>query len=120
MKKVLIVDDEPGNLKLIVYIVERLGYEVVATEDGEAVFSLIEEHHPDLILMDLRLRGELDGTDLAVIIRQEMESDLPIIAVTAADILYDEDTVMRSGFNAYFKKPIDPRALGSLLTQYLE
>ena len=83
-RKILVVDDEPDILKSVAFILKKSGYEVFTAEDGEKAISMVKEHMPDLILLDLRMPGK-DGFEVCC----ELKSDnrfqhIPIILLTAS------------------------------------
>lgn len=91
MDNVLIVEDDEIIQKLIEYRLIALGHTVCAkTDNGEDAISCAMNAHPDVILMDINLKGSLDGIDAAKIIRQSLS--LPIIFLTA---FADDDTLSR-------------------------
>ncbi|MBF0317716.1 MAG: PAS domain S-box protein [Nitrospirae bacterium] len=108
--KILIVEDEPAEFDGMSMILKRMGYEVLppATTGIEAIES-VKDNAPDLILMDITLRGEMDGIETAILIREI--SDASVIYLSAHS---DEDTLERaktSGTHSYIKKPVNAREL---------
>jgi CheY-like chemotaxis protein len=117
--RVLIVDDNPTNLKLVAYLVRANGYEVDTAGDAEAALAAIAAHRPALILMDLQLPG-IDGLELT----RRLKSDpatrgIKIIAVTAYAMRGDEDKAREAGCDDYVTKPIDTRGLPELIANHL-
>jgi two-component system cell cycle sensor histidine kinase/response regulator CckA len=112
--KILIVEDEVIVAEDIRRRLTQLGYEVVATsESGEQALTLVEKVRPDLILMDIRLRGEMDGIAAAERIRQQHQ--LPVVYLTAHA---DEATLERAKVTepfGYVIKPFDERELGTVI-----
>ncbi len=106
MKKVLIVDDNPTNLKLASYIISSLGYVVIEATDGiEGVEKAFEES-PDLILMDIDM-VKLGGIEAMKKIKANNSfRDTPIIAFTALAMKGDREKLKEEGFNDYLSKPI--------------
>jgi CheY-like chemotaxis protein len=108
MKKVLVIEDNRDNLRLITYALERNGYEVIAAETGELGVELAISEHPLFILMDINLPG-IDGFEATRRIRQsKANGHTPIIAITSYAMAGDMDRIMASGCTGYFEKPIDP------------
>ena len=103
--KIMIVEDEVIICKEIESTLENLGYEVVATTDnGEAAIELAKKHKPDLILMDIRLNGDIDGIETSEIIRNRFE--IPVIFSTA---YLDQERIERAKITmpfGYVLKPI--------------
>lgn len=85
--------------------------------DGREAVQLYREHHPDMILMDLKM-PDMDGYEATAEIRKE-DPLIPIIAVTAFAFAEDEQRVKQSGFNGYAAKPIKPAELKNIINQYL-
>lgn len=108
MKKVLVVEDNPDNLRLITYALRRYGYEIIAAETGTAGVELALSEHPDFIIMDINL-PDFDGLEATRRIRQSRSNgSIPIIAITSYAMAGDMDTVLAAGCTGYFEKPIDP------------
>lgn len=108
--RVLYVEDNPQNRKLLARIGERAGWEVEDVEDGEAALARLDAGPaPDLILMDLAL-PVLDGYETTRRIRRDPRlAWLPVIAVTAHAMSHDEDRAREAGCDGYLTKPLDVR-----------
>ena len=111
----LIAEDNESNYILIRAILKE--YDLLHARNGNEAIRLYREHHPDLILMDLKM-PDMDGYEATAEIRKE-DSDIPIIAVTAFAFAEDEQRVRQSGFNGYAAKPIKPAELKKIIVQYL-
>jgi two-component system, cell cycle response regulator DivK len=108
MKKVLVVEDNGDNLRLITYALRRYGYEVIAAETGLMGVEMAIAERPAFIIMDINL-PDFDGLEATRRIRQSgANGDLPIIAITSNAMAGDMDRVLAAGCNGYFEKPIDP------------
>ena len=119
MTRILIVDDNPTNLKLVKYLVRAHGYEVDTAADAEAAIAAIRAHRPALILMDLQLPG-IDGIELTRRIKADPETrDITVIAVTAYAMKGDEDKALAAGCDDYVTKPIDTRSLPALIARHV-
>jgi len=119
-ERILIVDDNPTNLKLVAYLVKASGYEVSTAIDAEAALLQIREHAPRLILMDLQLPG-IDGLELTRRLKSDPATrDIVIIAVTAYAMKGDQDRALAAGCDDYITKPIDTRALPETIRRHLE
>jgi CheY-like chemotaxis protein len=106
MKRVLVVEDNKDNLKLISYALEKSGYEVISAETGEEGIELaLKENYP-FILMDIDLPG-IDGVETTKRMRAS-GVNTPIIAITSYAMSGDKEKVMEAGCNGYFEKPINP------------
>lgn len=108
MKKVLVVEDNPDNLKLISYALKRCGYDVVSAVTGEEGLEMALKDTYSFIIMDIDLSG-MSGEETTRCIRREPKGqDIPIIAITSYAMAGDRDRILKAGCNGYFEKPIDP------------
>lgn len=108
MKKVLVIEDNPDNLKLISYVLRRNDYEVIWAEAGEQGIDLALKELPFFIIIDINLPG-IDGLEVARRIRSsKIGNDIPLIAITSYAMIGDREKIKEAGFNGYFEKPIDP------------
>lgn len=116
--RIMLVEDEIIVALDVQERLETLGYQVVAhATSGAEALKLLEEEHPDLILMDVKIRGKLDGIDTASAIRENL--DVPIIYLTA---FADETTLQRArvtGASGYLIKPFEDRELRSAIEMAL-
>ncbi|MET0385674.1 MAG: response regulator [Polyangiales bacterium] len=120
MKSILVVDDNPENLKLILFILSTGGYELTTANDAHEALGILAERAPDLILLDLQLPG-MDGLELTRKLRARVDTrEIPIVAVTAYAMKGDELKARDAGCNDYIVKPIDKRALRALVKRYLD
>ena len=117
--RILVVEDNPKNLKLVRDVLRFSGYVVIEATSGEDGVRLAHQEHPDLILMDLQLPG-IDGTEA---LRQIRAADaggvVPVIAVTAFAMDEDRDRAYAAGFNGYLRKPISVRGLQQKVRDFL-
>ncbi len=115
---VLIVDDNPTNLKLLKVIMTYEGYEVRTATDANEALQVLQEFHPALILMDIQLPG-MDGLELTRKLRSNsIYENTVIIAVTAYAMKGDEEKTLAAGCNSYMSKPLDMKKLRSLVAEY--
>lgn len=106
-RRVLIVEDNPLNLKLASVILRSAGLETVGAGDAEEGARAIAERIPDLILMDLGLPGK-DGYEFTRELRARPETrHVPILAVTSFAMKGDRAKAMEAGCNGHLTKPID-------------
>jgi len=104
--KILIVEDNPANMKLAVFLLESAGHVVVAATSAEAGLTLARAEKPDLILMDIQLPG-MDGLEATGILkRDEATRAIPVIALTALAMKGDEERIRVAGCDGYVAKPI--------------
>ena len=109
--RILVVEDNPLNLKLVRDVLGAAGFDVVAATSGEDALLAAEQHPPDLVLMDLQLPG-IDGAETMRRLRQSpLDDGVPVVAVTAFAMAEDQANATRAGFDGYLEKPIDVREL---------
>ena len=118
MSRILVVEDNPKNLKLVRDVLTYSGHEVIEATSGEDGVRLAAEESPDLILMDLQLPG-IDGAEALRQIRVSGNSDVPVVAVTAFAMNDDRERAFESGFNGYVEKPISVRSLPQQVRDFL-
>lgn len=108
MKKVLVIEDNGDNLRLIRYALLRYGYEVISAETGLKGVELAITEHPAFVIMDINL-PDIDGLEATRRIRKSgANGTLPIIAITSYAMAGDMNQVLEAGCTGYFEKPIDP------------
>ena len=118
-RRILVVEDNPLNLKLVRDVLQFAGYDVIEAQSGEEGLRVAQEHPPDLVLMDLQLPG-IDGTETLHRLRQgSLGRNVPVIAVTAFAMAEDRQRAALSGFNGYVEKPINVRALPGQIEAFL-
>ena len=104
--RILIVEDNKADLRLLKDILERYGYDTLQTGDGLEAINLALAHLPDLILMDIQL-PEISGLEVTRRLKDDDRSrHIPIVAVTAFAMGWHEREVLDSGCDAYISKPI--------------
>lgn len=108
MSKILVIDDEPGIIKLITAYLKPEGYEVLTASDGESGLKAARAFKPDLVLLDVMLPG-LDGIELLARLRRE--SDVYVILLTARTEETDKVVGLTVGADDYVTKPFSPREL---------
>ena len=112
MKRVMIVEDEAIVATELCLNLEHLGYQVIASTDtGIDAINLALENHPDLILMDITLKGEMDGIETAFHIQQL--TDIPIIFVTAYPDQKTSKQVKATKSYGYITKPFNNEDLNT-------
>ncbi len=117
--RILVVEDNALNLKLVRDVLTVLGYDVVAATTGEDGVRLAHECAPDLVLMDLQLPG-IDGVEaLRRLRRDPVVADVPVVAVTAFAMKEDQEQAYADGFDGYLAKPISVRALPAQVARFL-
>lgn len=117
--RILVVEDNPLNLKLIRDVLVLLGYDVMEARSGEEGVHLAHQRVPDLVLMDLQLPG-IDGVEALRLLRLDPAvSDVPVVAVTAFAMKEDRQRAVANGFDGYLSKPISIRALPAQVEAFL-
>jgi CheY-like chemotaxis protein len=108
---VLVIDDNPVNLKLASEVLRAEGHAVIRAEDAEQALSLLESRMPDLVLTDIAL-PRMDGLELTRRLKADPRyRHLPVVALTASAMKGDEVRILEAGCDAYITKPINTRTL---------
>jgi CheY-like chemotaxis protein len=117
--RILVVDDNPQNLKLVRVLLTLENYDVRSAGDAEEALRTLETFTPGLILMDLQLPG-MDGLELTRRLKADpARRGILIVALTAYAMKGDEEKALAAGCDAYVSKPIDTRALCALVAAKL-
>jgi two-component system cell cycle response regulator DivK len=117
---ILIVEDNPKNLKLVRDTLQVTGYQTIEAETGEEGVGLARERRPALILMDIQLPG-INGVEALRQLRADpITSAIPVIAVTASVMTGDRTRIMVAGFNGFHGKPISVRQLLATVREILD
>ncbi len=107
MVKVLVVEDNPLNMELILEILLSRGFVVDTVDNGEKAIKITENSSYDLILMDIALPG-IDGVEANRIIKSKPGyKSIPVVALTAFAMAGDKERLLNEGFNEYISKPLD-------------
>jgi len=118
-EKVMIVEDNPQNMKLL-EILLRKSYVLLQAHDGEEALDMATREQPDLIVMDMQL-PEMSGIEVTRRLRQmPVFSHTPIIALTAYAMRGDRERFLEAGCNAYLPKPISTRELPVMIERMLQ
>jgi two-component system cell cycle response regulator DivK len=118
-KRILVVEDQPDNRRILRDMLGNAGYELIEAESGEEALAAVEAQQPDLILMDIQL-PVMDGYEATRRIRSKPElKSIPIIAVTSYALAGDEAKALAVGCTAYITKPFSPRALLAKVREHL-
>lgn len=117
--RILVVDDNVTNLKLIEYLLKAKGYDVLTAFDAESALEAVRSKRPSLVLMDLQLPG-MDGLELTRRLKADPATrSIIVVAVTAYAMKGDEQRALDAGCDGYIAKPIDTRALPRLVESHL-
>src|SRR5215217_1914208 len=107
MATILIVEDNPTNMKLSTFLLESADYTVLTATSAEIGLTLARDARPDLILMDIHLPG-MDGLEATGLLKaDEATRDIPVIALTALAMKGDEERILAAGCDGYIAKPLD-------------
>lgn len=117
--RILVVEDNALNLKLVRDVLGAAGYDVVSATTGEEGLRMAAELPPDLVLMDLQLPG-IDGTETMRRLRRDtLPPSIPVVAVTASAMREDHESAARAGFDGFLEKPISVRSLVGQVAGFL-
>ena len=107
-KKILVVDDKEDSRVLVGKVLRVRGYEVIGAGTGEDAINMAQTELPDLILMDVRLPGGIDGLEATRRIRGLSQlAHIPILAMTASVRPEDMQRALDVGCDGFVRKPID-------------
>ncbi len=117
--RILIIEDNPENLELMIYLLNAYGHTPLVARDGYAGLAAAQREIPDLIICDIQLPG-IDGYEIA----RQLKADpalcnIPRVAVTAYAMVGDRNKVLEAGFDGYLSKPIDPETFVSQIDTFL-
>jgi len=111
MIKILIADDEPNQLELMAFNLERAGFSAIRAQNGKEVLELVEENNPDLIILDWMM-PKMSGIEVCRSLRSRSETKLlPIIILSARSEEGDKSLGLDSGADDYISKPFSPKEL---------
>jgi len=106
MARILIIEDNPANMKLASLLLHNAGHTVLSSIDAETGLTLARADQPDLILMDIQLPG-MDGLAATALLKQDpATAAIPIIALTAMAMKEDREKTRAAGCDAYIAKPL--------------
>ena len=118
-KRILVVEDQPDNRRIMRDLLTSNGYEVIEAVDGGEGLAMAESHRPDLILMDIQM-PVLDGYETTRQIKANPElAATPIIAVTSYALSGDDIKAKNAGCNDYLAKPYSTRELLAKVREYI-
>jgi len=118
--RILVIEDNPTNLQLVVYLLQAFGHVASGTREGAEGIEMARHHRPDLILLDIHM-PKMDGYEVAGRLRETPDCrHIPIVAVTALAMVGDREKLLTSGFDGYISKPIDPETFAAKVQDFLE
>ncbi|MEJ2212738.1 MAG: ATP-binding protein [Gammaproteobacteria bacterium] len=120
--RILIVEDNVVNQRVVQGILEKMGIVVELADNGQQALEKLSATDYDLVFMDIRM-PVMDGFQTSRSIRKEMTSvtkkDIPIIAMTASVMQEDQDKCFQAGMNDFMAKPVDPIGIGQMLKKWI-
>jgi two-component system, cell cycle response regulator DivK len=119
MGRILIIEDNPANMKLTTLLVRNAGHSVINAVDAETGLTLARTDQPDLILMDVQLPG-IDGLAATALLKHDpVTAAIPVIALTALAMKADEERSQVAGCDAYIAKPLRYKELYTAINKLL-
>jgi two-component system cell cycle response regulator DivK len=119
MAKVLVVEDNAGNMKFTTFLLESAGHTVIGAATAETGIALAREEQPNLILMDIQLPG-MDGLEATGLLkRADATRSIPVIALTALTMKGDEERIRAAGCDGYIAKPMRYKDFLTLVAAHL-
>lgn len=120
MTVILIIEDNPRNLKLARDVLDHAGYRTLEATSAEDGLALVRAHRPDLVLMDVQLPG-MDGVQaLERLSADPATHGIPVVAVTAFAMKDDRARFLAAGFDGYLEKPISVREFPGQVAEMLK
>lgn len=118
-ERILVVDDNPTNVKLASFVLESKGYEVRVATNAEEAMAQITSRPPRLVLMDIQMPGT-DGLTLTRLLKADPQTRaIVIIAFTAYAMEGDSQRALEAGCDGYLSKPIDTRIFADQIAAFL-
>jgi two-component system, cell cycle response regulator DivK len=117
---VLIVEDDPRNLRLVRDVLQHAGFRTLEATTGEDGIDAARAHRPDLVLMDVQLPG-IDGVEALARLRADPSTaGIRLVALTAFAMSEDRERFLAAGFDGYLEKPLSVRELPSQVSAFLD
>ena len=114
---ILVIEDDPKNMKLIKAVLQRGNYAVLEAENADDGIEMARKYHPDVILMDIQLPG-INGWDATRLIKSDPElKNIPVVAVTSSAMVGDEEKALEAGCAGHISKPIDVHSFVDTMEQ---
>ncbi len=118
MAKILIVEDNPDNMKLFAAVLGIRGHKVLGLPGGEELLATMASERPDVVLLDIQLPGE-DGYQLLAKLHEAVGALPPVVALTAHAMSGDRERALAAGFSGYLTKPIDVSTFAASVEAFL-
>jgi two-component system cell cycle response regulator DivK len=117
-KRILVVEDDPDNRRIVAKVLSVEGYDVIEAIDGIEALAQARAERPDLILMDLALPN-VDGWEATRRLKSDPETrSIPVVALTAVAMRGDEEQARAAGCDDYLPKPARPAAIRAVVKKY--
>ncbi|MBC8170558.1 MAG: response regulator [Anaerolineae bacterium] len=116
--RILYIEDNPQNMRLVRKILNHAGYEMLEAEDGLSGLDVVERERPDLILLDINL-PDIDGLEVSNRIKASPLAHIPIIALTANAMVGDRERMLSAGCDGYLPKPVARQDLLNTIVDFL-
>lgn len=117
-KRVLYVEDNPQNKRLVHKILTAKGFAVLEAGDGLSGVEMAINEKPDLILMDVNIPG-IDGLEATGRLKQSEVAYIPVIALTANAMKGDRERILKAGCNEYLQKPVSNKILTEMIERFI-
>ena len=119
-KVILIVDDQPINVKLLHVVLRKNGYTTLEAIDGKQGVEMARAQRPDLILMDKNM-PVMDGLEATQVLKGDNTTkDIPIICISSSAMKGDREIILESGCDEYISKPVDIYKILEIVAQYIQ
>lgn len=118
MATIVIVEDQPDNLKLLTTLLTIKGHRVIGLANGDRLTQVLEDAKPELVLLDIQLPGR-DGYELLAELQTLPQRSWKVVALTAHALEEDRARAAAAGFDGYITKPIDVRSFPAEVSRYL-
>jgi CheY-like chemotaxis protein len=118
--RAVLIDDEPDNIEVLELTLSFHDIKVYFAYNADAGIALVREHHPDFVLLDIRM-PQKSGYDALTEIRQDPScKEIPVIALTAHAMEGDKEKITSAGFDGYITKPVDVTTLVSSIEETIK
>ncbi|MDB5889086.1 MAG: response regulator receiver protein [Rhodocyclales bacterium] len=119
MAKILVIEDNPANMKLVLLLLRNVDHTTLCAVDAESGLTLARSERPDLILMDIQLPG-MDGLAATALLKRDpLTATIPVVALTAMAMKADEEKILLAGCDAYIAKPLSYMELYAVIDTLL-
>ena len=119
MARILVIEDNPANMRLAVFLLESAGHKVLSAVDAEIGLAMARTEAPTLILMDIMLPG-MDGLEATRQLKADpLTNQIPVIALTSLVMKGDEERIRAAGCDGYIAKPLAYKDFLTVITAQL-